>query len=128
MPRYVSLQMDRETVVARAIVAAKDRDVGNERLQCGIGRDQWPRSGGVVVAAVAVIALLVGVIGAEQPIVTERVLEAGGGVDRVRRTIARVDHRAGSNAAAIRGIGRILWINARAGHRIDGLQGFDPAV
>src|SRR5271156_4480963 len=128
MPRYVSLQMDRETVVARAIVAAKDRDVGNERLQCRIGRDQWRRSGGVVVAPVAVISLLVGVIGAEQPVVAEGVLEAGGRVNGVGRAIAGVNARAGRHAAAVRRIGRILRINARASQSIYGLQRLDPAI
>src|SRR5579859_95741 len=89
--------MKHERFVAGAVVRAEDGDVG------------------VIVAAVAVHAGLERVVGAQSPIGIKSVLDAGGGVQRVRSVIVRIDK--GRRAGAI---GEIAGI--------DGGERFHPAV
>src|SRR5271156_1695465 len=113
----VALQVDREAVVAGAIVALEQRDVWR------VGRQIDARS--EVVAAVAVIALLVGVIGADEPLSVEGMFEARAGVDGVGRSVAAVNQRA-SGAG-----GQAAWIcgrDAGGGRRVHGLECGDPAI
>src|ERR1700674_656389 len=86
MARDVALQMNRETVVAGAIIALEERDVWSVRREIDACRE--------IVAAIRVIALLMRLIGADEPLSVERVFEACSGVDGVGRPVAAVNERA----------------------------------
>src|ERR1700722_10503466 len=119
--------MNRKSVVAGAIVTAKNGNIWNKGLERLVRRDQGRGACGIIVAAITVISLLVGIVRADQPFFVEGMLKSGGGVNRIRSSVTRINHRAGGHAATVGGIRRILRINARAGQSIYGLHSFDPA-
>src|SRR5713101_1724609 len=96
-PRHVTLKMQRQGVVTGTIVGAKYGD-------------SWK-----IIAPVAVHASLQGVVRAQNPVGVEGVLNAGGGMQCIRRVVIRIDQR--------REGGSFLDIEI-----VDGGEGFDPAV
>src|SRR3984885_1892535 len=115
--RDVALQVNREAIVAGAIVAFKERDVWRVGGKIHAGSE--------IVAAIAVIALLVGVIGAHQPLSIERMLEARGGVNGVGRAVAAINQRTSGTGGQAAGISRH---DARASRRVYSLECSDPAI
>src|ERR1700675_1050363 len=73
--RYVSLKMQRKGFVTRTIIGAKYGDVGK------------------IITPVAMHAGLEGIVRAQNPVGIEGVLNAGGGVQRVRGMVIRIDQR-----------------------------------
>ena len=70
-----AVEVQQQRVIGRAVVRAEDRGIG-----IGIG-------------AIAVIALLVRVVGAEHPVAGQRALHSGGGVDGIRRLVVGINQR-----------------------------------
>src|SRR6266849_1417898 len=95
----VALEMDEERVVAGPIVGAKYGDVGK------------------IVAAVGMHSGFEGPVGAQSPIRAEGVLKTGRGVNRVGRTVVRVNNGRWGDAPALRNVGVV-----------DGLKCCGPAV
>src|SRR5579884_3902861 len=68
------------------------------------------------------------VVGAEHPVIAECVLNAGGGMQRVRRVVIRIDDVSGSSGSRAGDASGIADISARGGWSIDGLKRRDPSV
>jgi hypothetical protein len=96
----VGLQMDRKPVVPRPVVASEDSNVGDILLLgreiAGIKRREKRVAGLVYISAVAVVALLVSPVRAQRPMGIERMLNAGAGMQRIRRLVSRIDQRTGA--------------------------------
>ena len=111
--RNASLQMNCKRVVARAIVGAKDGDVGDVIALVGhvlgVERRKEREAGLILIAAVSVVALFVSVIGGESPVGVESVLEASSGVKRVRSFVMRINDRAGAGNVTDRTDGGRGW-------------------
>ena len=110
--------MQHQPVVAGAVVRLEHIHVGHHvRLIGGIvwvrgGNERSEQVGAAAIgeAAVSVIALLVNVVGAHQPMFVESVLHAAGRMNGVGRLVRRADQITGGSAAASQA--------ARAGERI----------
>jgi len=96
------LELDRETVVAGAIVGAEQRDVWRVVRQ--------GKAGDELVAAILMDALLVLVGEAEAPSFGEVLFERGASLQRVRRAVVRIDERALAAVGAARKTCRIAEV------------------
>ena len=109
-------------VVLRAVVGLEYIDAGHDsRLVGGIVRVAGgnERSGqidaaGIGEGAVSMNAVLVYVVGARQPLIVERVLNAAGNVNVVRRAVRSANHVADRRGAALQTTGSDQRIIARA--------------
>ena len=105
---HIALQMQHQRVVTGAVVGLEHVDVGHNAWSdrwhspesAGNERSEQICAAGVGEGAVAVIALLVDVIGADQPVLVESVLHAARDVNGVGRLVIGADEIAGSACAA----------------------------
>ncbi len=119
---HIALQVEHEGVVAGAIVGLKHVDVGHDvgliggvvGVRRGNERGEEIGAAGVGEGAIAVVALLVDVVGAGQPVLIEGVLGAAGDVNGVGRLVGGTDEVAGGAGAALQAAGAGERVSAGA--------------
>src|SRR5579864_2598177 len=113
-----------ERVIAGTIVGAEDVNVWHIRSVAGEGSLESEASD-VGIAAIGVDTLLVGPVGANEPIVVKRMLDAGSGVNSVGRFVIRINQRA---KTAARNAAGVAGIDTCSRGRVDCLECSHPAV
>src|SRR5579864_3235435 len=107
-----------EGIVSGSIVGAEDVNVWHIRGVAGEGCIESEASD-VGIAAIGVDALLVGPVGANEPIGIEGMFDSDSGMKRVGGLVAWINHRAKNaarNAAGVAGIDACTW---RRVHRLE---------
>src|ERR1700721_953147 len=99
--RNVSLQMEKQSVIARTIIRFEDGNVGNNRALViyvvGNQRRKKRKAPLILVGPEAVISLFVDVVGADHPLGVEGVLDAAGNVQSVGSLVSGCDNGACSS-------------------------------
>src|ERR1035438_1655312 len=94
----VPLQVERHAVVTGAIIGTKNSNVRDIcLLRCNVAREKRREkrvTGLILISRVAVHAGLMREFGARHPMRIEGMLDPGGGMQRIRSLICRIDERA----------------------------------